>query len=180
MTKMIEEGVDVLQESDPVLVPPEPAPMAGPQGHLPKVSDTVIFYPRPGELRAGAGKHAAIVTAVNDDDTLDLVVIFDADDFIGQRRVPMRINGEGMGWVKKPSPTAALEDRIARLERQLLGDLVLADGDSILGILDEHEDRLTAVESAPKPVPAKVPKQAKAKAKPKPRATTAAATPPIA
>lgn len=149
-------------------VAPEPE-----QTSLPGVGDGVTYFPRPGELRAGKGLHAAIVTAVNPEDrTVDLVVVYDADDFVGMRRVPARLNREGMGWEPKPAVNdariAALEAAVDRLSRQVLGSLVLSDGDSLLGILDEHEDRLTELEPQVTPVVrAAAPVAAKAKPKAK-------------
>jgi hypothetical protein len=57
---------------------------------VPDMGDTVVFHPRVGEYRAGRNKFAAIVTWVRDDETLNLEVFYDADDFIGQRNVPRR------------------------------------------------------------------------------------------
>lgn len=127
---------------------------------IPCIGETVIFFPRPGELRAGRGKHAAIVTAVNDDDTLDLVVVYDADDFIGQRRVARRSLDGGMGWETRKVETAhsdprlhdicnrvdALEKATETIRALVLGKLTMPNGESVLGILDEHEDRLDRLE----------------------------------
>jgi hypothetical protein len=139
---------------------------------LPKVSDTVIFFPRPGELRAGHGKHAAIVTAVHEEDkTLDLVVVYDADDLIGQRRVPRRNLDGGMGWESKSSSVASPNDlqakldlfrsetslenegiraEISALRSIVFGRFQMPEGESIIGIVDEHEDRLISLEKAAK------------------------------
>lgn len=166
-----------------VIVPDEPEPIV-----LPVIGEGVAYYPRTGELRAGKGVHAGIVTAVNpEDSTVDLVVVFDADDFIGIRRVPARQGNEGMGWVMRGNAGVEalvprvfeLEAAVAKLQRQLLGDLSLADNDTILGIIDEHEDRMEALEAkaASAPVPAAV-KAARKKAKTKTKAKARAASGP--
>lgn len=141
---------------------------------LPGISETVVFYPRPGELRAGRGRHAAIVTGTNEDGTLDLVVIYDADDFIGQRHVARRSLDGGMGWEPLPGksmPKQMLEatadgrlvpvpDNAAQFaglveeNTKLRADLDAlrksifgdfdAPTDSIVSILAEFEDKLDA------------------------------------
>ena len=146
---------------------------------LPGVGESVVFYPRPGELRAGRGKHAAIVTASNEDDqSLDIVVVYDADDFIGQRRVKRRSLDGGMGWEPLPTNktlparqlveatengglklvelTGPLEKRIAALEANhtktvalILGEF-LPPKESLVEIMGEHEDRMQKIEDAAK------------------------------
>lgn len=155
----------------------------------PGLGEMVIYYPRPGELRAGAGHYTAIVTRVNEDDTLDLVVVYDADDLVGQRHIPRRSPDGGLGWeriARKKRDDAAgwservrsLEEQVAMLTKVLLGGYE-APRESILQILDEHEDRLEAIAptlsaarpeaSKPKKPKQKQPKAA-AKAAPKPPA----------
>jgi hypothetical protein len=56
----------------------------------PYVSQSVVFHPRSGEGRSGKFQTAAIVTEIVDDDSVDLLIIWDADDFITRRRVPRR------------------------------------------------------------------------------------------
>lgn len=152
--------------------PPAPKP------DLPGISETVVFYPRPGELRAGRGRHAAIVTGTNDDGTLDLVVIYDADDFIGQRHVARRSLDGGMGWEPLPmkvdqasartvfpppiddTDKKAIEELktgLVELRKAIFGDFD-APPESIVSILAEFEDKLEAgappaVTPAPRPIP---------------------------
>lgn len=129
---------------------------------VPGIGETVVFHPRMGEWRAGRNKFGAIVTWVHDDGTLDLVVFYDADDFIGQRAVPRR-DGEGRGWEK---PNGALLGMAApsgqpvaimdlRREVSLLGEQVfgpcVAGKPSILETLMDMTARLTALENRPKP-----------------------------
>jgi len=155
---------------------------------LPGVGESVVFYPRPGELRAGRGKHAAIVTASNDDDqSLDLVVIYDADDFIGQRKVKRRSLDGGMGWepmyATKTLPAAVLApdlEAINMLSKQIaelkatvvnLTSAVFGDFDvpkeSLVDIMGEHEDRMQKIEDmvTPPVTRAKAKKVPKTKAK---------------
>lgn len=156
---------------------------------LPGVGETVIFYPRPGELRPGRGKHAAIVTASNEeDDTLDLVVIFDYDDFVGQRRVKRRDLDGGMGWEPRPrfapfvnipphdtDTIARLYEELAKTNEKVAGIFQALFGsyevpnEPLLEVIDNHEERLQKLEpnvSAAKKPEAK-PKPAKGKPKPK-------------
>lgn len=78
---------------------------------MPKISETVVFHPRTGEYRAGKNEFAAIVTGAHDDGTCDLVIFYDADDFIGQRNVPQRQNGQGLGWERADvAPQASTGD----------------------------------------------------------------------
>ena len=130
---------------------------------LPGIGETVIFFPRPGELRAGRGRHAAIVTGQNDDGTLDVVVIYDADDLVGCRRLARRSLDGGMGWepVRQRQAEAAdpmvvsqlldrvqqLTDRINALTHHVFGDYEIPK-EPLLDVLDEHEQRLEAVEKA--------------------------------
>jgi hypothetical protein len=103
---------------------------------VPDIGETVVFHPRVGEWRAGRNKFAAIVTWVHDDGTLDLVVFYDADDFIGQRSVPRR-EGDGRGWV------AVTRDSGPSMHP---GGF-LTDSPQLKQIFD----RLTALENRPKP-----------------------------
>jgi hypothetical protein len=56
----------------------------------PYVSQSVVFWPRPGEGRSGRFQTAAIVTDIHDDDHVSLLIIWDADDFIQRRNVPRK------------------------------------------------------------------------------------------
>lgn len=76
---------------------------------LPRVGSLVTFYPRPGEVMRGRKEAAAIV--VHRDiakRTLDLVVIYDANDFRDQERVKERtVEGE-RGWVQHADQVGAV------------------------------------------------------------------------
>lgn len=65
---------------------------------LPAVGMPVTYHPRQGEMRQGRSVVAALVTGRDEaNELLDLVVVFDADDFISQQRIP-RWNGTDRGW----------------------------------------------------------------------------------
>src|SRR6185436_3760643 len=65
---------------------------------LPAIGMPVTYHPRAGEMRQGRSVVAALVTGRDEaNELLDLVVVFDADDFISQRRLP-RWNGTDRGW----------------------------------------------------------------------------------
>jgi hypothetical protein len=159
----------------------------GNESALPGVGELVIFYPRPGELRAGVGRHTALVTRSNEDDnSLDLVVVYDSDDLVGQRRVPKRSLDGGMGWEtprrrssvlqvehEVPGPATApevvaalmrqveaLEKTVAGLQKTIFGEFE-APPEAFVEILSDHEDRLIKLE----PVATKKPATKKAAAK---------------
>lgn len=156
----------------------------------PTLGEPVVFHARPGELRRGNGRFSAIVTAVNEDDTVDLVVVFDADDFIGQRHVSPRSLDGGMGYTRLAyfknaadverlvglvevltGRVEALEAAVDRLTQQTFGDRELPEGESILGVLDEHEDRIQAAEKPKAPAKPKKPKKPKAASPAEPKGT---------
>lgn len=65
---------------------------------LPDIGSTVVYIPRAGQVRAGKTRVPAIVTGRDvDNRLLDLVVIYDADDFLSKPRIPRR-QGDDHGW----------------------------------------------------------------------------------
>lgn len=56
----------------------------------PYEGQVVIFHMRPGEGRGGRMQAPAIVTRVEDDDHVELLVLFAADDFISRWKIPRR------------------------------------------------------------------------------------------
>ena len=56
----------------------------------PYAGQSVVFHCRPGEGRAGKISAPAIVHSVFDDDHVDLVVIFDADDLGTRMKIPRK------------------------------------------------------------------------------------------
>lgn len=57
---------------------------------VPHVGQIVIYHMRPGEGRAGKMSAPAIVTAVEDDDHIEILVIFSADDFMTRWKIPRK------------------------------------------------------------------------------------------
>ena len=56
----------------------------------PYVGQSVIFHARPGEARMGKFAAPAIVTAVEDDDHVELLAIYAADDSILRWKIPRK------------------------------------------------------------------------------------------
>lgn len=56
----------------------------------PYLGQPVIFHMRPGEGRAGKMTAPAIVTRVEDEDHVELMIIHAADDFITRWKIPRR------------------------------------------------------------------------------------------
>jgi hypothetical protein len=160
---------------------------AGGPDDFPSIGDTVIYFPRPGELRPGRGQHFAMVTGSNEQQqVLDLVVVFDCDDMIGQRNVPRRSLDGGAGWeprkVHRPAAPSSvegieslrstinmLEERIKEMNRTIFGDFELPT-ESVLAVINEHDERIASVERKAKQstvLPAAKAQKAKAKAKDK-------------
>lgn len=57
---------------------------------VPYVGQAVLFHARPGEGRAGRVVSPALVLRVEDDDHADLLIIYDADDFIVRQKIPRK------------------------------------------------------------------------------------------
>ena len=57
---------------------------------VPYVGQSLIFHMRSGEGRAGKMTAAAICTQVEDEDHVELLVIFAADDFITRWKIPRK------------------------------------------------------------------------------------------
>lgn len=140
---------------------------------LPGIGETVRFYPRPGELRSGRGKYAALVTDAHEDGTLDLIVFFDVDDSISQKKVPMRNFDQPRGWEpiegRNRSPLlpvadqsrefTLLEEKVKDLDAKLyeLRKIIFGEFEApeepFVEILSDHEDRLIALEPQKKQKP---------------------------
>lgn len=145
---------------------------------LPGIGETVRFFPRPGELRSGKGEYAALVTGRDEADyTLDLVVFFDVDDSIGQKKMPRRNPDQPRGWeflattsrqgdITQAPLTADDAKRLAALEqvtselaaelmklRQVIFGEFEPPNEPFVEILSEHEDRLVALEPKAKVAP---------------------------
>lgn len=118
---------------------------------LPAVGMPVTYHPRQGEMRQGRSLVAALVTGRDEaNELLDLVVVFDADDFISQRRIP-RWNGTDRGWEPVDGlgqqAMAKLEAFKAEIGQVLFGDEPKPDNDFSTQIM-ELRDRVSALEQA--------------------------------
>lgn len=56
----------------------------------PYIGQMVVFHMRPGEGRGGKMSAPAMVTYIHDEDHVELLVIFAADDFITRIKIPRR------------------------------------------------------------------------------------------
>jgi hypothetical protein len=56
----------------------------------PYAGQIVLFHQRPGESRAGKPSSPAIVTRVDDDDHVELMIVYAADDFHTRWSVPRK------------------------------------------------------------------------------------------
>lgn len=57
---------------------------------VPYVGQIVVYHMRPGEGRAGKMSAPAIVTGIEDDDHVEILIIFSADDFMTRWKIPRR------------------------------------------------------------------------------------------
>lgn len=56
----------------------------------PYVGQTVVYHMRSGEYRNGKMAAPALVTAVEDDDHVEILIMFSADDFMTRWKIPRR------------------------------------------------------------------------------------------
>lgn len=154
--------------------------------NLPRVGETVVYFPRPGEYRRRPCFPALVMFVREDEGTIDALVFYDRDDTSQMERIPaVPEDRSAMGWerlnvtqVESPAAeTAPLVARLDALEKALFGKLELPEGESVVGILNEYEDRISVIE---KNIPdieralATLKRQAEAKATKKPKAAAAA------
>lgn len=57
---------------------------------VPYVGQAVIYHARPGESRGGKSLAPAMVTRVEDDDHIEAMIIWAADDFITRWKIPRK------------------------------------------------------------------------------------------
>lgn len=189
----VQAAADALRAAEPAAGADSAAPQAD-LPPLPRVGSFVTFYPRPGEVMRGRKEAAAIV--VHRDvakRTLDLVVIYDANDFRDQEKVKERaVEGE-RGWLQQadqiiPLPSGDIASILRQIE-QIRAELADANGiksalfgdyaapeQSVLEMLDALDERIGKLEDA-KPVVAKRPPRGRRKNKPKAAKATAAPAP---
>lgn len=86
---------------------------------LPGVGSTVVYCPRPGEVRAGKTRVPAIVLKADaENGLLDLVVIYEADDFLSRKSLPRRM-GEDRGWEPAEGSAQAIAERLDAFKREV-------------------------------------------------------------
>lgn len=65
---------------------------------LPRVGHMVLFFPRPSEIRQGRASVPALVLKSDEPNhRLDLLVIYDAEDFHSLQSIPRKV-GDDRGW----------------------------------------------------------------------------------
>lgn len=57
---------------------------------VPYVGQAVVYHLRPGEGRGGKSFAPALVTRVEDDDHVELLIMFAADDFLTRWKIPRK------------------------------------------------------------------------------------------
>lgn len=154
---------------------------------LPRVGETVEYYPRQGERRRGRVKAAALVTHVDPDNRrCDLAIFFEGCDVMDQQGVPERV-GEDRGWLRLPTAQDNSAEAIAELRKDIADLRAFIMGEfpqppmSVLDMLKNVDDRVEVLETrpaaaAPKRKPGRpksTKKPAAAPAKPKPPAPAA-------
>lgn len=149
-------------------------PDAGP---LPGVGATVCFHCQVGYSRDGRQEMPALVTRVrHEDDTLDLIIFYDAGDFIDEIRVPRHSTANPYrAWsfpkeivhrelVDRINEPGGLRTQIAALESAVFGDFD-RPSISLMQIMETFESRIRdmqkQVREALSNVPAKAPRKKK-------------------
>jgi|SRR5665213_160011 len=151
--------VAVVIESDPLAQPVAPQSKTF---EVPGIGTSVQFRLRGGEWRNGQNAFAAIVTKSNPDDgTVNLLVVFGADDFMEQQSVPQLVGDGDWGWSMLDSSAGAGIAKLraefkafkAELAAVILGGWEIRK-ESIYDVLQEHDNRLSLLASgnAPDPV----------------------------
>jgi hypothetical protein len=70
---------------------PEAAAAIDDSDHRPPyVGQIVLYHARPGEARMGRQVAPGTVMAVQDEDHIDVLIIYDADDFIFRQKLPRK------------------------------------------------------------------------------------------
>lgn len=116
---------------------------------LPGVGQMVRYYPRMGEVRNGKPTVPALVLGgdvVNR--TLDLLVFFESDDFIGQQHVPRR-RGEDRGWEpvdRAAKPFEELDAFKAEVGEAMFGEHFKPEN-SLLDLIESLRARVEVLES---------------------------------
>lgn len=120
---------------------------------LPIEGDIVWFYPRPSEIRQGRRRVPALVLKSDQDNQrLDILVIYDADDFHSLKNIMQRV-GEDQGWEPRPSNGGGVsverfEKFMAEMGEVLFGENAKPDSGSMLDAMTDIYQRLEALEKA--------------------------------
>jgi hypothetical protein len=136
------------------------------------IAEMVRYFMR--EYRNGRKEFAAIVIRVDPDnaDRLDLVVVFDSDDFITVRGVPRRPAEDEIGWlpVERAEPGVSKAEFLAFKEE--LGDVLfggqIRSSESFADQVFEMKGRLSMLESSGSGTAKAFRSKPSAKVKPKP------------
>lgn len=138
------------------------APMDETFVDLPPIGSSVQFTLRGREYRGGRNKFAALITNIHPDTGfVDLVVVLDADDMMGQKDIPRLTAETGWGWepiMAGAEAVAALEERLesfmVEMAAVLFGKHPKTE-ESVYDVLIDHEDRVQLLEPKAKAPKAK-------------------------
>lgn len=130
--------------------------IGGTPAALPGVSGWVVYIPRPGEGRGGRGEFPALVMSRNEQagtGTLDLLVVYDANDVIIRNGIPMthpdhpfpawRHPDHAKPEEFEPSRLNKVRQDLDQLKEAVLGAYVEPEG-GVVKYLVEFEDQLRA------------------------------------
>lgn len=124
---------------------------------LPGVGASVVFWPQGGISRMGRTSFPAIVAGVRlDEQSIDLIIFFDAGDFIDELRVPRRSEHNRLRCWDYPEnmvmrsldtrleEPGGLRGVVASLDQAVFGDYDRPPI-SLVSILEDFEKRLAAL-----------------------------------
>lgn len=134
---------------------PEAAARVNGEGRpLPGIGETVVYHPRPGEMRRGRLEVPAIVVHRDAENRrLELLVFYDSGDEILIPGVPERV-GDDRGWSRVRTESLELHETIAKLTQQVhdLTVILLGEYDvppeSVLAMLDSQDERVGRIEES--------------------------------
>lgn len=118
---------------------------------LPEVGEPVRYYPRHGERRQGRDAVPAVVVKVDhENERVDLIVIYDAEDRRDMQNVPER-RGDDHGFELLPNAAAVerrLENFMTEMAGVLFGDQPKPESGSMLEAMGSIWDKLDEIENA--------------------------------
>lgn len=162
---------------------------------IPQTGEVVVYHPRPGEFRNRRVEFPAICMgeSLREPGTVDLLIFYDREDShiqenvrewteesgtLGYTRVQQDSGAERQMVISLSMRLTSLQAEVEMLKKAVFGSHEMPEGECVLGILDEYEDRISVVEGGVQHAErdiAALKKPATAKAKPK--AAKAAAPP---